>query len=147
MNVAPSCVADGSQSTDHISNLRNKKCDNQQQMTKSNGVNLDSQNGENSLKFDDSIKPMQPLSSSSPYAYLRSLPMSPAKPTLHGPTMSPGSSMAGQSPSSHLAMYRPLMDTSRSYMNSTRRGIIGNAQRYDQDFDAEGFDVTAGYMS
>lgn len=170
------------QFTDHISSLRNKRNNEEtqrlQQMcgggsktpraTAAGTRNEDcggggdrddgSGAGEEMTSFDVGIKPMQPIVRSSPYAYLRSLPVSLDRPASgahhHHHPASPSSSIATAAGSGRL--HRPLLDPSNMYLSPGRNVggcLMMGSGRYlprisaDAPSDTEGFDVTAGYMS
>lgn len=116
--------------------------------------------GEEMTSFDVGIKPMQPIVRSSPYAYLRSLPVSldhrPAG--AHHHPASPSSSIATSGRLHGVGVggvHRPLLDPSNMYLSPGRNvgGLMMGSGRYlprisaDAPSDTEGFDVTAGYMS
>lgn len=177
------------QFTDHISSLRNKRTEENQRLQSTGGSSGQQRStrhgdgspngcqgkaeadrggsmrdgssgaGEEMMSFDVGIKPMQPIIRSSPYAYLRSIPVSLGRPSLH-PSSSAGqagsSSGASLSSSSRLGVHRPLLDPSNMYLSPGRCGISGGVGLSSGRFmrpsaevqsDTEGFDVTAGYMS
>lgn len=100
--------------------------------------------GEETDSFDVDIKPMQPLMRSTPYAYLRNLPL--LRPSLHIPTLSNQNQGLATSASSRLGVNRPLIDPSKLYTNSMKR-TMSHSLDTDYGSDIEGFDVAAGYMS
>lgn len=149
----PGCEATkgrGPQFTDHITSLRNKQ---QQQQRSRNSEDAPGNEGVAAGEEEETmlggIKPMQPIVRPSPYAYLRSLPVSLGHPHSATPLAPPSSSMIA-SPLHRIGAYLSPGRHPGALVGGGGGGggrFLPRVPHVDVPSDAEGYDVTAGYMS